>query len=117
MKKLEKPEVNMLVGRKRLEWVAYNLHLSSHFKMQYLKRTDAKVKLKDRVLNSPLFWKTYNDNICIALSSYEYMVVDPNYKYKDKIVPVGVTFVNLKETGGTVVDKFLITYKDFSKEF
>lgn len=113
MIKVEEPAINMLVGRKKIEWVAFTIQCSEHFKMQELKRSSVIKSLRDRILNCVLAWKTYDNNICIAFNSYEYIVVDPNKIIDGKQTPIGVTYVNLKKTGGTVIDKLLMTYREF----
>ena len=71
-------EINMLVGRKKLEWIAYNLVMTDHSKVRMRQRDENdRNDMKERILNSPLAWKTYNNRICIALNLYEYIVVDP----------------------------------------
>lgn len=117
LRNLQEPTdcVNILVGRKKVEWVAHNYILSEHAKMQLVRRDASEsFDLKDRVLLSPLFWKTFNGNICIAFNLYQYIVVDTTKEIDGKVVPYVVTFVDTKKTRGTVIDKLLMTYKEFN---
>lgn len=114
--KKEERVPNILVGRKKLEWIANNFIMSEHAKFAQIRRDDALTKdaLKKRILNSPLSWKTKNNCVAIALDLYNYIVVDPENKDSyGTTIPIVVTFVNVKESGINVVDKFIVEYKDF----
>lgn len=107
---------NILVGRKKVEWIANNFIMSEHAKFAQIRRDDtlSTDDLKRRILNSPLAWKTKNDCVAIALDLYNYVVVDPISNLScGKPIPVVVTFVNVKESGINVVDKFIVEYRDF----
>lgn len=101
---------NILVGRKKLEWIAYNHKLSAHAKVQMLRRdSHFDFRLASRILNSPLAWKTRSGCIAIALDLFTYIVVDA-VNIKDGLATV-VTFINLEKYNETVIDKMLIEYK------
>lgn len=104
-----------LVGRGKVEWIAYNYQLSKHAEERMLERIKKQKKksLKDRILNSQFAWKTYKDCICIALDLYEYIVVYPSLKNDEtngQWIPLVVTYVDTKVENKTVVDKFLEHY-------
>jgi hypothetical protein len=102
-----------LVGRGKIEWIAYNYQLSNHAEERMLERIKkAKKKtLKERILDSQFAWKTYKGCICIALDLYEYIVVNPSVKNNiNGWIPLVVTYVDTKDDGKTVVDKFLEHY-------
>lgn len=100
--------VNILVGRKKVEWIAYNHKLSNHAKMQMVRRRAQISNLTTAILNSPLAWKLTDEYIAIALNLFEYIVVGQNEPNEATIV----TYVNLNGDGYSVIDKMLITYQD-----
>jgi hypothetical protein len=107
---------NVLVGRKKVEWIANNFIMSEHAKFAQIRRDDTLTKsaLRQRILNSPLAWKTKNDCVAIALDLFNYIVVDPSNKTTyGTIAPIVVTFVNVRDSGINVVDKFIVEYRDF----
>ncbi len=110
---MNKSIVNILVGRKKVEWIAFNHKLSEHAKMQMVRRGLLNYSLTAAILNSPLFWKLPKGYIAIALNLYEYVVA---------VIPEGapeatiVTYVNLSNAGYSVIDKMLIAYQDAIKE-
>lgn len=105
--------VNILVGRKKVEWIAYNHKISEHAKMQMVRRGLINYNLTAAILNSPLSWKLPKGYIAIALNLYEYVVA---------IIPEGVpeativTYVNLSNAGYSVIDKMLVAYQDAIRE-
>ena len=103
---------NILVGRKKVEWIAYNHKISGHAKTQMVRRDIClEFELAERILNSPLAWKTHTGCIAIALDLYNYVVVDiPNEASNDKLATI-VTFVNLQLYDENVIDKMLVEYK------
>lgn len=110
---------NILIGRKKVEWLANNFVMSEHAKFAQIRRDDSlsRSALKKRILNSPLSWKTKNGCVAIALDLYNYIVVntDTTRDSNGKAIPVVLTFVNVKESGINVVDKFIVEYKDFKR--
>ena len=109
---------NILVGRGKIEWIAYNYILSKHAEERILTRTKKTRTLKERILKSVFAWKTYKDCVCIALDLYEYIVVYPSLKNDEtngKWLPLVVTYVNTKDENKTVVDKFIEHYNEFLK--
>lgn len=110
---MNKSIVNVLVGRKKVEWVAYNHKISEHAKMQMVRRGLLDYNLTAAILNTPLTWKLSKSYIAVALNLYEYVVV----AMSEKAVPATiVTYVNLSNEGYSVIDKMLITYQDEIRE-
>lgn len=109
MEHFEENEIkSILVGRKRLEWIAFNYELSSHAKERIKERSNTRKTIKEAIRVSPLSWICGKDTICIALNLYEYIIVsvaDP--------VPVVVTFVNTSDKKNTVVDLAFNSYIKF----
>lgn len=106
---MNKSIVNVLVGRKKVEWVAYNHNISKHAKMQMVRRGLLNYNLTAAILNTPLTWKLAKGYIAIALNLYEYVVV----AIPETATPATiVTYVNLSDAGYSVIDKMLITYQD-----
>lgn len=109
--------VNILVSRKKVEWIAHRHTISQHAKTQMIRRDSfTEFALRGRILNSPLAWKTFNGCIAIALDLHNYIVVDPTTEVAGEITPTVVTFVNLALYDENVVDKMLVTYKEFCQQ-
>lgn len=107
---MKKSVVSILVGRKKVEWIAYNHKISEHAKMQMLRRRyPAEYNMTAAILNSPLSWKLEDEYIAIALNLYEYVVVANPPNAGEATV---VTYINLSEDDYSVIDKMLITYQD-----
>ena len=106
---MNKSIVNVLVGRKKVEWVAYNHKISEHAKMQMVRRGLLNYNMTGAILNTPLTWKLSEGYIGIALNLYEYVVVAISEKAAPATI---VTYVNLSNEGYSVIDKMLITYQD-----
>lgn len=100
--------VNILVGRKKVEWIAYNHKLSSHAKMQMVRRGAKISNLTPAILNSPLSWKLNDEYIAIALNLFEYIIVGQKEPGEATIV----TYVNLNGEGYSVIDRMLVSYQD-----
>lgn len=105
---MNKSIVNILVGRKKVEWIAYNHKISNHAKMQMVRRKAQISNLTPAILNSPLAWKLTDEYIAIALNLFEYVVVGQKEPNEATIV----TYVNLNGDGYSVIDKMLISYQD-----
>lgn len=107
---------NILVSRKKLEWVAFNHTLTEHAKLQIMRRGDIEFSsLSKLILKSPLAWKTFNRCIVVALDLYRYLVI--GIPEEGVVEPAKVvTFVDLESSGMNVVDKMLVHYKEFYAE-
>lgn len=104
-------DVNILVGRKKVEWVAYNHKISTHAKMQMVRRSaSAASNMTGAILNSPLSWKLNTGYLAIALNLYEYVIVGTSNEAG--VEATIVTYVNLRDDGYTVIDKMLVAYQD-----
>ncbi len=110
---MKKSIVNVLVGRKKIEWIAYNHKISDHAKMQMVRRGCRNYNLQTMILNSPLNWKLPNGYIAIALNLFEYIVVASANDTDEATV---VTYVNLRNEEYSVIDKMLVTYQDTIRE-
>ena len=111
----EEQFANVLVSRKKVEWVAYKHGLSEHAKIQLVRRgVGSSLDLKGSILNSPLAWKTHNGCIAIALDLYKYAVVSCPEMGKGK-PPIMVTIIDLEPSGCNVVDKMMINYREFCR--
>lgn len=110
---MSKSVINVLVGRKKVEWVAYNHKISEHAKMQMVRRGMLNYNLTAAILNTPLTWKLSKRYIAIALNLYEYVVVAISETSAPATI---VTYVNLSNEGYSVIDKMLITYQDEIRE-
>lgn len=112
MKENKESVVNVLVGRKKIEWIAYNHRLTNHAKMQMMRRGFNEGDLQSAILNSPLSWKFSEGYVGIALNLFEYLVVTNDVSPKSSIV----TYVNLEDEEYSVIDKMLISYQDAIRE-
>lgn len=109
-------EFSILVGRKKIEHVAFTYELSEHAKAQLLRRdNEISFDLKDRILNSPLAWKVRDGRIAIALTLYEYIIVYVPSKFEGGR-PIVVTYVDTQKSGINVIDKMLISYKELCRD-
>ena len=110
-------ETNILVGRKKLEWIAISHQLSTQAKTQMIRRDSytnsfEQNVLRDRIRNSPLAWKIDDKLLAIALDLFTYIVVDPTTPLENDTVPTIVTFIDTRSTGENVTDKMLVAYKE-----
>lgn len=112
MKENKESVVNVLVGRKKIEWIAYNHKLTNHAKMQMMRRGFNEGDLQSAILNSPLSWKFSEGYAGIALNLFEYLVVTNDDSPKSSVV----TYVNLEDEEYSVIDKMLISYQDAIRE-
>lgn len=111
---------NILIRRKKIEWIAYNYQLSTHAKVQITKRCYEDLQdedFKNLILESPLAWKSKDKQcICIALNLFDYIVVNPDTtdeKTGQKYANI-LTYVSTRNNDQTVIDKFLMDYKQSS---
>lgn len=112
MKENKESVVNVLVERKKIEWIADNHKLTNHAKMQMMRRGFINGDLRIAILNSPLSWKFSEGYVGIALNLFEYLVVSND----ESLRPSVVTYVNLESEGYSVIDKMLISYQDAIRE-
>lgn len=109
-------QINMLISRKRIEWIACNFKVSAHAQMRLIQRdTVLERDLKACIRRSPLCWKNINGTICIALDLYRYIVVDDRTGE-----PVVVTFADARDNpvskGSDVWQMAMFEYKKFVAE-
>lgn len=111
---------NILIRRKKIEWIAYNYQLSTHAKVQMTKRCYEDLQdedFKNLILESPLAWKSKDKQcICVAINLFDYIVVNPDTtdeKTGQKYANI-LTYVSTRNNDQTVIDKFLMDYKQSS---
>lgn len=105
----EEPYINILVSRKRIEWIACNFKITEHAQFRFVQRdTEADRNLKRCIRNSPLSWKQVNGTIAIAFDLYNYIVVDDSTGE-----PIIITFCDTKSKGSNVFEKAVVEYKKF----
>lgn len=104
---------NILVGRKRLEWIAYNYELTTHAKDRIKERASTSKTIRELILNSPLAWKSKDGLVNIAINLYEYMIV---YTGENGDKALIITFINTKDSTTNVVDRFIIDYRRINNE-
>lgn len=109
-----KDSVNILISRKKVEWIAYNHKISAHAKMQMVRRASSYANMTTLILNSPLSWKVSADYVAIALDLVAYIIVGlPTDKGTEATI---VTYINLIDEPYNVIDKFLVQYQDEIRE-
>ena len=69
---------NILVGRKKVEWIANNIKLTQHAELRLLQKDKSTRSIKHRILETPLAWKTETGCIAIATDLFHYFVVNPS---------------------------------------
>jgi hypothetical protein len=105
---------NILVGRKKIEWIANTYAISAHAKTRIIRRDKySSFDLRERILRSPLAWKTSDTCIAIALDLHNYIIVDTASVIDGETRPLVVTFVNTEQYEENVIDKMLVAYKEF----
>ena len=106
---------NILVGRKKVEWIANNIQLTNHAELRLLQKDKSRKNIKDRILESPLSWKLATGCIAIATDLFHYFIINAEKKDENgNNYPALVTLIDLTKDGLTVVDKFLLDYKTFN---
>ncbi len=115
----EKEEyINILVSRKRIEWIACTCKVSAHAEYRFIQRDNVVDRdLKTSIRRSPLSWKSVEDGkIYIAFDLYRYIVVDDS----DNTTPIIVTFADARENpiakGTNVFEMAMFEYKKFVKK-
>lgn len=115
----EKEEyINILVSRKRIEWIACTYKVSAHAEYRFIQRDNIVDRdLKTSIRRSPLSWKSVEDGkIYIAFDLYRYIVVDDS----DNTTPVIVTFADARENplakGTNVFEMAMFEYKKFIRK-
>lgn len=106
---------NILVGRKRVVWIANNLRVSPHAELRLLQKDKSTRTLTQRILETPLAWKTKLGRVAIACDLFHYLVIDGNDKDESgKNCATLITLIDLMPTGITVCDVFMQDYKSFN---
>ena len=103
-----------LVSRKFIEWVAHTFEVSEHAEFRMVER-DKYVNrdLRKSILNSPLAWKSIEENrVFIALDLYNYIVVHTD---REKGKPIIITFATTKDKDTTVEVKYQVDYKKYMR--
>lgn len=98
--------MRVLTKRKKIEWFAHKYKIATMLKADMAER-GISLDLREQILNSPLFWRSGKDNWSIAFDLFTYIVV----KYNDEsFSPVVVNYIDTREAGDTVVDRFCLAY-------
>lgn len=100
-------DINILISRKRLEWIAHNVRVSDHAEFRMVQRdTQTQRNLCQSILNSPLAWFSSSGALIVAFNLYEYVVISVEQE-----IPTVITFANMTDKGGTVIEKMIVDYK------
>lgn len=105
--------INMLVSRKKIEWIATNFKVSNHAELRFIQRdTTLNRDLKSCIRRSPLCWKQLDGCICIAFDLYTYIVV----VISDDNIPVIKTFLDTREdTRASDLDVWQLAMMEYKK--
>ena len=102
---------NMLVSRKKIEYIAHNLIVTTHAKQRIEERLDKDADIRVMILNSPLWYRNIDGTINIAIDQQTYFVVSENNGR--------FALVTIKEpsrNGYDIMDKFVFAYFGNEKE-
>ena len=104
--------MKVLTHRKKIEWFAHCYKIDTLLRAQ-LVMNDISTKFRDKILNSPLFWRADEDKWVVAFDLFTYIVVKHN---EDMTAPVVIGYVDTHKFGGTVVDRFCKAYYKREKD-
>lgn len=100
--------MRVLTTRKKIEWIAHKYKIATWLKADLL-LNDISTDFRDRILNTPLFWRIPGERVCIALDLFVYITVSCREGVK---VPIITAYVDTRKQAGkgTVVDRFVNSY-------
>ena len=114
--KREDVETCILVGRKKIQWIAYNFVMTTHANMRIIQRDEMLERnFKNEILNTVLAWKNINGTISIALNLYKYIIVDIRPDETGKDVPYVVTFADTRDTKEKDRDVVMTMFREYKK--
>lgn len=96
---------NMLVSRKKIEYIANNIIITEHAKKRIEERLGENTNIKRLILNSPFWFRNNDGYINIAIDQNLYFVVaedNPNFFL--------VTVKRPSLNGYDIMDKFVLAY-------
>ena len=96
---------NMLVSRKKIEYIAHNIKITEHAKKRIKERLGDDVNITEMILNSPFWYRNISGHINIAIDQLKYFVVDEAcgvFKL--------VTIAEPSKNGYDIMDKFVCAY-------
>lgn len=96
---------NMLVSRKKLEYIAHNIKITEHAKERISERLGEDVDIRTMILNSPFWYRNVDESINIAIDQKKYFVVA-----EDDGVYTMITVKSPSKNGYDIMDKFVIAY-------
>lgn len=96
---------NMLVSRKKLEYIAHNINITVHAKERINGRLGEDVDIRTMILNSPFWYRNVDGSINIAIDQKKYFVVAEN----DGVYTM-ITVKEPSKNGYDIMDKFVIAY-------
>lgn len=111
---IDEVKQNILIGRKKLEYIAYNYTITEHAQIKLEERCK-NPNVRQMILNSPLCWKNTDGTINIATDLYHYFVVSCA-KELDKDKFIIVTYKEKSLNNFSVVDKFIFAYLGITRK-
>lgn len=97
---------NMLISRKKLEYIAHNLIMTTHAKERMLERL-GDVDITRTILNSPFWFRNCEGYIIIGIDIQRYFVVEETERGF-----ILVTVTDPSTNGYDIMDKFVLNYME-----
>lgn len=105
---------NILVSRKKIEYIAHNHIITEHAQKQISERC-FNANVKQMILNSVLWWVNTDGTINIATDLYHYFVVScEKVDMIDKFIIL--TYKDKSLNNYSVIDKFIFAYKGIERK-
>ena len=113
--KKKQEDVCILVGRKKIQWIAYNFKMTEHADIRIIQRDELIDRnFKNSIRDTVLAWKNINGTISIALDLYKYIIVDIKQE-NGKDVPYIVTFADTRDSREKDRDVVVKMFKEYKK--
>ena len=96
---------NMLVSRKKIEYIAHNLIVTDHAKERIDERLGKGADIRQLILNSPLWFRNKDGCITIAINTKKcFIVAEKDNKF------TLITVKDDSENDYDMMDKFVVAY-------
>lgn len=102
---------NMLISRKKIEYIAHNLVITNHAKQRIMERLGCNVDIRQLILNSPFWFRDVDESIVISIDQQRYFVIAENNNTFKLI-----TIKEPSENGYDIMDKFVLAYSRKERE-
>lgn len=96
---------NMLISRKKIEYIAHNLVITNHAKQRIMERLGCNVDIRQLILNSPFWFRDVDESIVISIDQQRYFIVSES----DNVFKL-ITVKEPSKNGYDIMDKFVLAY-------